>query len=231
MVVSLAMRSLSTIPPFLTLDTGGADPTMTRLWGTSGDLQISIDACISSMQLHSYLGISKQGIASVLRSAGNADCHVILRGGSNGPNYDQYDVADATIGDHKLAPPPKSVPEMTEALLRQLQTPSKQQKGAGPAPSKQQKDTDSSPCTKPNLLKRPASAMEISEVLEYPGTGDSAPKFYKKATIYTSSTLGCWRVKAKLGDKLDKSFSFKGNTKDPKKVWSQVVKHLIELNP
>ena len=50
--------------------------------GTSRDLQISIDACISSMQLHSYLGISKQGIASVLRSAGNADCHVILRGGS-----------------------------------------------------------------------------------------------------------------------------------------------------
>merc|ERR1712113_458356 len=60
-----------------------------------GDLQISIDACMSSMQPHSYLGISAQGTASVLRSAGNADCHVILRGGSDGPNYEQQYVADA----------------------------------------------------------------------------------------------------------------------------------------
>lgn len=74
--------------------------------GTSGDLQISIDACISSMQPHSYLGISAQGIASVLRSAGNADCHVILRGGSNGPNYDQQYVADAAAKMVKAKLPP-----------------------------------------------------------------------------------------------------------------------------
>ena len=48
------------------------------------------------MQLLSYLGILAQGIASPLRSAGNADCHVILGGGSNGPNVDQQYVADAT---------------------------------------------------------------------------------------------------------------------------------------
>ena len=101
---------MRTIPPFLTLDTGGArartnGPNYDQQYvvkrvgfknGTSRDLQISIDACISSMQLHSYLGISRHGIASVLCSAGNADCRVILCGGSNGPSYDQQYVADAT---------------------------------------------------------------------------------------------------------------------------------------
>ena len=49
------------------------------LTATWADLQSSIDACTWAMEPQSYLGISAQGIASVLRSAGNADWHVILR--------------------------------------------------------------------------------------------------------------------------------------------------------
>ena len=61
--------------------------------GTSGDVQVAIDACGSSCRPHAYLGVSQAGVASVLRSKGNPHCHVILRGGANGPNYEATHVA------------------------------------------------------------------------------------------------------------------------------------------
>ena len=85
-------------------------------------------------------------------------------------------------------------------------------------------------------MKRPASkgckqgGFEITS-LKYPGTGESAPKYYKKSTIYTSTLKKQWRVKAKPGDKLDRSFSFAGEGKDPKEVWKEVAGHLNKLNP
>ncbi|TPX74084.1 hypothetical protein CcCBS67573_g04638 [Chytriomyces confervae] len=57
--------------------------------GTTGTLSIAIDAIQTASHAHTFLGTNKSGSASVVRTKGNESCHVILRGGSAGPNYEQ----------------------------------------------------------------------------------------------------------------------------------------------
>jgi 3-deoxy-7-phosphoheptulonate synthase len=55
--------------------------------GTSGDCQIAVDAIKAATAGHIFLSVSKQGLAAIVESKGNSECHLILRGGSDGPNY------------------------------------------------------------------------------------------------------------------------------------------------
>src|SRR5262245_1310378 len=55
--------------------------------GTSGAIQIAVDAVRSAASPHHFLSVTKQGLAAIVATRGNPHCHVILRGGSNGPNY------------------------------------------------------------------------------------------------------------------------------------------------
>jgi 3-deoxy-7-phosphoheptulonate synthase len=55
--------------------------------GTHGDAGIAIDAIRSAASPHHFLSVTKQGLAAIVATRGNHHCHVILRGGSNGPNY------------------------------------------------------------------------------------------------------------------------------------------------
>jgi 3-deoxy-7-phosphoheptulonate synthase len=61
---------------------------------TEGDVQVAIDAVVAAGHPHSFLGVHKTGQLAMVRTTGNADCHVILRGGRE-PNYDAAHVADA----------------------------------------------------------------------------------------------------------------------------------------
>jgi 3-deoxy-7-phosphoheptulonate synthase len=61
--------------------------------GTDGTVQIAIDAIRSSAHPHHFLSVTKQSVAAIVATLGNPDCHVILRGGSSGPNYDAEHVA------------------------------------------------------------------------------------------------------------------------------------------
>jgi 3-deoxy-7-phosphoheptulonate synthase len=63
--------------------------------GTDGGVQIAVDAVKASASPHRFLGVSEQGLAAILSTTGNPVCHVILRGGTSGPNYDAKSV-DAT---------------------------------------------------------------------------------------------------------------------------------------
>jgi 3-deoxy-7-phosphoheptulonate synthase len=63
--------------------------------GTGGALQIAADAVRSAAEPHHFLSVTKQGLAAIVATRGNPHCHVILRGGSNGPNYDAEAVAAA----------------------------------------------------------------------------------------------------------------------------------------
>ncbi|NJL32272.1 MAG: 3-deoxy-7-phosphoheptulonate synthase, partial [Phycisphaerales bacterium] len=56
--------------------------------GTSGDLQIAIDAMLAARTQHSFLGIDTDGRTAIIQTRGNKHGHIILRGGKNGPNYD-----------------------------------------------------------------------------------------------------------------------------------------------
>jgi 3-deoxy-7-phosphoheptulonate synthase len=73
---------------------------------TSGDLAAAINAVKAASQPQTFLGVSEEGIASAVTTTGNPDCHVILRGGDHGPNFDEASIAaarDALIAA-KLAP-------------------------------------------------------------------------------------------------------------------------------
>jgi 3-deoxy-7-phosphoheptulonate synthase len=56
--------------------------------GTSGDVQIAVDALRAAAHPHSFFGVTDQGLAGIVTTRGNQDCHVILRGGHDGPNFD-----------------------------------------------------------------------------------------------------------------------------------------------
>jgi len=62
---------------------------------TDGDVQAAVDGCLTAAAEHTFFGIDAQGRAAAVATAGNPDCHVILRGGRTGPNFDDASVADA----------------------------------------------------------------------------------------------------------------------------------------
>ncbi|MBL8248823.1 MAG: 3-deoxy-7-phosphoheptulonate synthase, partial [Candidatus Competibacter sp.] len=55
---------------------------------TNGNLDVAINALQSASRPHSFLGINQYGQSAVIRTTGNRYGHVVLRGGSEGPNYD-----------------------------------------------------------------------------------------------------------------------------------------------
>jgi len=63
--------------------------------GTGGDTQIAVDAVSSASHPHHFLSVTKQGLAAIVSTHGNPSCHVILRGGSAGPNFGAEHVATA----------------------------------------------------------------------------------------------------------------------------------------
>ena len=63
--------------------------------GTDGDVQVAVDGAGAAAASHVFMGINPDGLAALITTAGNPDCHVILRGGSGGPNYDTASVTGA----------------------------------------------------------------------------------------------------------------------------------------
>jgi 3-deoxy-7-phosphoheptulonate synthase len=64
--------------------------------GTDGGLSVAINAMIAASQPHSFLGVDAEGRVGVVRTSGNPHTHLVLRGGSKGPNFASADVARAT---------------------------------------------------------------------------------------------------------------------------------------
>lgn len=61
--------------------------------GTGGDIEIATNAVLSAESTHHFLGMDDSGKVAVVETTGNPYGHIILRGGSNGPNYDSKSVA------------------------------------------------------------------------------------------------------------------------------------------
>lgn len=55
--------------------------------GTDGNVQVAVDGVKAAAAQHVFFGMDDLGRGALVRTAGNADCHVILRGGTTGPNY------------------------------------------------------------------------------------------------------------------------------------------------
>ncbi|MFV9507149.1 MAG: 3-deoxy-7-phosphoheptulonate synthase [Oscillochloridaceae bacterium umkhey_bin13] len=63
--------------------------------GTDGGIQVAVNACLSTAEPHSFLGITDDGRSAVVKTTGNPDSFVILRGGRHGPNYHEEYVVQA----------------------------------------------------------------------------------------------------------------------------------------
>ncbi|MGI4814705.1 MAG: 3-deoxy-7-phosphoheptulonate synthase AroG [Janthinobacterium lividum] len=72
--------------------------------GTDGNVKIAVDAIKAASQPHHFLSVTKGGHSAIVSTAGNEDCHIILRGGKQ-PNFDaaSVDSACAEIGRAGLA--------------------------------------------------------------------------------------------------------------------------------
>ncbi|KAK0503922.1 hypothetical protein EDD18DRAFT_481444 [Armillaria luteobubalina] len=62
---------------------------------TDGSVGIAIDACRAARSGHVFLSTGKEGLSSIIETEGNPDVHVILRGGTHGPNYGADFIRDA----------------------------------------------------------------------------------------------------------------------------------------
>jgi 3-deoxy-7-phosphoheptulonate synthase len=67
---------------------------------TDGDMDVAINAIISSSSPHSFLGVNSQGTTSIVRTRGNRYGHVVLRGGGGRPNYDTVSI---TLAENAIA--------------------------------------------------------------------------------------------------------------------------------
>src|SRR5262249_7196324 len=69
--------------------------------GTDGNVQIAVDAVRAASHPHSFLSVTKQGLAAIVSTRGNDACHIILRGGVRRPNYHAEDVEGAARVLHR----------------------------------------------------------------------------------------------------------------------------------
>jgi 3-deoxy-7-phosphoheptulonate synthase len=74
--------------------------------GTDGGLTVAINAIQAASQEQTFLGIDNAGQANAITTKGNPNCHIVLRGGSGGPNYSAEHVSKAreTLLDAGLKP-------------------------------------------------------------------------------------------------------------------------------
>jgi len=63
--------------------------------GTDGNAQIAVDAMLSARSPHGFLGLDHQGRTALVRTTGNPDGHLVLRGGNQGPNFGSESIAEA----------------------------------------------------------------------------------------------------------------------------------------
>jgi 3-deoxy-7-phosphoheptulonate synthase len=73
---------------------------------TDGSLQVALDAMQSARAPHSFLGIDQEGFTCIVRTTGNPDGHVVLRGGHGKTNYDAESIRVAEAKLVKAGLPP-----------------------------------------------------------------------------------------------------------------------------
>lgn len=62
---------------------------------TDGRIQPAVDAVLAAAKSHWFPSTTKDGVAALSQTSGNDTCHIILRGGQNGPNFETFHIAEA----------------------------------------------------------------------------------------------------------------------------------------
>jgi 3-deoxy-7-phosphoheptulonate synthase len=82
--------------------------------GTNGDVKIAVDAALAASHPHRFLAVTKEGRAAIAATTGNADAHIVLRGGKQ-PNYDAESLAAAAAELAKAGLPERLVVDASHA--------------------------------------------------------------------------------------------------------------------
>src|SRR3984893_9710583 len=90
--------------------------------GTSGDVQIAVEAILSAARSHTFLGHTKNGQSAIFVTTGNPDCHVILRGGRGTVNYTADAVAEVCRQLEEAGLPPRVMIDCSHANSNKDQT-------------------------------------------------------------------------------------------------------------
>ena len=88
--------------------------------GTAGSVQIAVDAIGAAKHPHNFLSVTKEGKSAIFQTAGNQDCHLILRGGKTHTNYDAASVDDACALLAKAELPERVMIDCSHANSRKL---------------------------------------------------------------------------------------------------------------
>jgi 3-deoxy-7-phosphoheptulonate synthase len=75
--------------------------------GTEGSLQVAVNAMTAARSPHYFVGINADGLTSIIKTMGNPDRHIVLRGGGGKTNYDEEHVAraEAAVAGEGIARP------------------------------------------------------------------------------------------------------------------------------
>jgi 3-deoxy-7-phosphoheptulonate synthase len=65
--------------------------------GTEGSLQVAINAMVTCRTPHHFVGVNSDGVTSIIKTTGNPDRHIVLRGGGGRTNYSVEDIGRAEI--------------------------------------------------------------------------------------------------------------------------------------
>ncbi|MFP2770406.1 3-deoxy-7-phosphoheptulonate synthase AroG [Oceanisphaera sp. KMM 10153] len=82
--------------------------------GTDGTIKVAADAIGAASASHHFLSVTKLGHSAIVETAGNPDCHIILRGGKE-PNYSADHVATVCAGLEKAGLPQKLMIDFSHA--------------------------------------------------------------------------------------------------------------------
>ncbi|MFM4964235.1 3-deoxy-7-phosphoheptulonate synthase AroG [Aeromonas bivalvium] len=82
--------------------------------GTDGTIKVAIDAIGAASAPHHFLSVTKYGHSAIVSTAGNPDCHIILRGGRE-PNYSAAHVGEVVTGLEKAGLPQKVMIDFSHA--------------------------------------------------------------------------------------------------------------------
>ena len=85
--------------------------------GTDGNTRIAIDAIQSASSPHHFLGVTMGGVSAIVKTLGNDDCHIILRGGRE-PNYSSEHVDKACAEIEKAGLPARIMIDASHANSR-----------------------------------------------------------------------------------------------------------------
>ncbi len=82
---------------------------------TDGSVEAALDAISTACSCHSFIGVTEDGRSGVFRTTGNQYGHLVLRGGSNGPNYGAEHIAFVKVAMQKRGLSPRIVIDCSHA--------------------------------------------------------------------------------------------------------------------